>query len=222
MGAVVKYFTKWKGHMCFKPYRVYFKIICILILTFSGNAYSLDLSKHDFRNGDVLFQHLPTDLSAVILSVTHSRYSHCGMVVKLKGDIVVLEAIGPVKYTPVEVWVARGVGGDFTHYRPKGLTPLQMENVIDEAEKLLGRPYDILYEMDDEKIYCSELVYKAFLRGGSIRVGKEETLGSLDWKPHEAFIRNITGGELPLDRVMVTPESVSQSIYLRLVYSDFQ
>ena len=30
------------------------------------------------------------------------------------------------------------------------------------CEKYLGRPYDYRYQLDDESIYCSELIYKSF------------------------------------------------------------
>jgi len=76
-------------------------------------------------------------------------------------------------------------------------------------------------EMDEKKIYCSELVYKAYLLGAGVEIGKKEVLGSLNWKGHEDFIRYITGGDLPLDRVMVTSDSLSTSPRVRLVYTSF-
>lgn len=196
------------------------KIIHVTVIVFICVFITSPLLSAEFKNGDILLQHMASRLSSVISDVTHSRYSHCGMVVLKPDGAYVIEAVGPVKYTPADIWIDRGINDSYAQFRPVSLSGDQIKKAIAEAEKLLGLPYDIQYEMDDEKIYCSELVYKAFLRGCNIRIGSEQTLGSLDWKPHETFIRHIAGGDLPLDRVMVTPESLTHSRHLTLVYSN--
>jgi hypothetical protein len=209
------------SHLLNRYRRILF--IILLLIGFCGLeiSYAGDVSIYDFQNGDIVFQHLPSFLSSVIADVTDSQYSHCGIVVLKNGQPYVLEAIGPVEYTPIATWIHRGIHGQFTQVRPKNLSKKQITASIREAEKLLGRPYDIQYELDEEKIYCSELVYKAFLRGSNIEIGKKETLGSLNWKPHVEFIRHIAHGQLPLKRVMVTPESLAQSPEVALVYSSY-
>lgn len=184
-------------------------------------CYGRDVSLYDFKDGDIVFQHIPSYLCSVIADITDSQYSHCGIVVFKNGQANVLEALGPVRYTPIKTWINRGANGHFAQLRPKNLSNTQIKRVIQEAEKLLGRPYDIQYELDEQKIYCSELVYKAFLRGCNIKIGEKETLGSLNWEPHEKFIRYIAHGELPLNRVMVTPESLARSTKIELIYSSF-
>ncbi len=181
----------------------------------------VDLAVLDFREGDIVFQHLPGKLSAVIGDVTGSQLTHCGLVVDHKDALHVLEAIGPVRYLPLQKWLKRGERSQFTQMRLKNVSKEQIAKAVKAAETLLGRPYDIQYELDDAKIYCSELVYKGYLRGADIEVGEKQRLGDLNWKGHETFIRALAGGELPLDRVMVTPVSVARSPLLKLVYSTF-
>lgn len=82
-------------------------------------------------------------------------------------------------------------------------------------------PYDIQYDMDDEKIYCSELIYKAAINGADLELGNLVQLGDLNWQPHEAFIRYITGGDLPLEREMITPEDIVRSDKVDTIYSSF-
>lgn len=195
--------------------------ICISAILFSVNVWADDISKHDFKDGDILLQHLPSYLSSVIADVTNSQYSHCGIIVHRNSEPYVIEAIGPVLYTPVRDWINRGISGYFTQIRPKNLTSGQIRKVIAESVKFLGKPYDIQYELDDEKIYCSELVYKAFLRGCHIEIGTKSSLGSLNWKPHEKFIRHVAHGKLPLERILITPESLVKSPDVTLVYSSF-
>lgn len=199
--------------------------IILLIFLFGslapGNYCMEEVSKYDFQEGDILLQHGASSLNSVIADVSNSQYSHCGIIAKKDGNIYVIEAANSVIYTPVKRWLNRGADRKFTQVRPKNLSKDQIKKVIKEADKFLGRAYDIQYEMADDRIYCSELVYKAFLNGCNIEVGKKETLGSLKWRPHEDFIRSITGGKLPLDRVMVTPESLTRNPNLELIYSTF-
>ncbi|MFN0050938.1 MAG: YiiX/YebB-like N1pC/P60 family cysteine hydrolase [Planctomycetales bacterium] len=201
-------------------------VFCLLaLLAVAGGKKvptpEIDLSEYDFRDGDIVFQHLPSKLGSMIREVTDSPYSHCGMIAHRHSKPYVLEAIGPVRYLPLREWLKQGDRSQFAQMRLKEVTDEQIAAAIRAAEKFLGRPYDIQYELDDEKIYCSELVYKGYLRGAGLEVGKQETLGELKWEPHEAFIRAITGGPLPLQRVMVTPAAVANSPDLKLLYSNF-
>jgi hypothetical protein len=202
-------------------------LILVLVLVFAGCGYSEKNGAQaqaniEFLDGDVLLQHKAGKLSKVIADITKSKYSHCGIVVHRDGKTCVIEGTFPVVcYRTVEKWIEYGIDGYYTHFRPRGISKEKIRRVIEEAEKLLKKPYDFQYELDEKKIYCSELVYKAFLRGAGVEIGKKEKLGDLDWKQHELFIRCMAKGSLPLDRVMVTPESVAKSPRLELVQTTF-
>jgi uncharacterized protein YycO len=77
-------------------------------------------------------------------------------------------------------------------------------------------PYDYNYEISDKAIYCSELVYKAFEKTTGEQMGKLEKLGDLDWQPYTSFIKSVQGNKLPLDRVMITPKSLSEAPQIEL------
>ncbi len=186
-----------------------------------SNLYVKDISQFDFQEGDILLQHIPESLCSVIADVTNSQYSNCGIVVKNYGQLYVLEAIGPVEYTSINRWINKGFHGKFTQIRVDELTADQVKNVLFEAEKFTGRPYDFEYNLDDDNLYCSELIYKAFRRGAGITLGKKEALGSLNWKPNEMFIRRLSKGEIPLDREIITPDSLVKSSNVKIVYSTF-
>jgi hypothetical protein len=207
--------------------RILSALLLCFLLTAVASAKKLaketeaDLSQFDFRSGDIVFQHLPGKLGSVICEVTDSPLSHCGMVVDRQGELYVIEAIGPVRYISLKKWLNQGDKGQFTQMRLKEVSQEQITKAVTAAETMLGRPYDIQYELDDKKIYCSELVYKAYLRGAEIEVGDKEELGTLNWRGQEEFIRAITGGDLPLDRIMVTPASIARNSRLKLMYSTF-
>ena len=72
--------------------------------------------------------------------------------------------------------------------------------------------------MDDEKIYCSELLYKAVRDATGTKLGQIRKLGELKWQPHETVIRHIENGGLPLGREMITPRDFSEAPELREIF----
>ena len=176
-----------------------------------------------YRTGDVVLQEIGGRLGKLIQGVTESRFDHCGLVeVDARGRILVIEAVGPVQVIPLRQWKARGKGKKVVVYRPRGSLADKVGAVVEAARKYKGLPYDIQYELDDAKIYCSELVYKAFRDGAGVELVKTEKLGEMRYLPFVVQILSITGGELPLEREIVSPVALTRSTYLRLVHSDFE
>ena len=171
------------------------------------------------REGDMVFQSVPrNDLVIAIEGVTQSKYSHCGIVVKEGVDWFVLEAIGPVTVTKLSDWIRRGRGAEYWVYRLTEQYTAKIPQLIAKAKTFAGKPYDVRYRMDDERIYCSELLYKAFKDATSEELGKPERLGDLNWKPFAKTIRKYEQGEPPLDRRIITPVGITRSAQLKLVF----
>jgi len=180
----------------------------------------LRIVKYQPKEGDIVFQSLPkADLVDAIEGVTNSDLSHCGVMMKRGEEWVVVEAIGKVSETPFWKWAVRGRDRCFEVYRLKDTTNLDIPKLQSGLSEFLGRPYDFHYAMGETEIYCSELVYKAYDRSHGIKIGEIETLGSLNWRPFEAFIRDMQEGELPLDREMITPVSLTRSPLLTRIVS---
>ncbi|MBZ0166344.1 MAG: hypothetical protein K8I00_06010, partial [Candidatus Omnitrophica bacterium] len=175
----------------------------------------------DLREGDFIFQDIHGKLFRVIEGVSGSRLTHCGIIVKKGGELYVLEAIGPVMLTPLNNWIHRGIGSKFKIVRLKEAYQRHIPDIIRAAYRYLDRPYDIQYEWDDEKIYCSELIFKAVDDATGIKLADLKRLGDMNWQPHTAFIRSISGGELPLDRKIMTPGDLALSTKTDFVYSNF-
>lgn len=169
------------------------------------------------QDGDLVFQSLPqNDLVLAIEGISESPYSHCGIVVYKDDSWMVLEAIGPVKYTPLYEWVKRGRNAAFAVYRFK--KDSETNSFISEAEKYLGKPYDVRYRFDDEKIYCSELIYKSYQKSHNIDLGELKALGDMPWKDYDLTIRKYEKGPPPLQRLMITPVNLSLASELTLIY----
>jgi hypothetical protein len=176
--------------------------------------------EYEPATGDVVFQSLGhSPLIDMIEGSTTSPYSHCGIVVSKSGRWMVLEAIGPVRETPLEQWVQHGRKEGFAAYRLKPGFAGRREEFVHAAYNFIGKPYDIRYDLDDEKIYCSELVFKAFRAAFGQDLGRLVSLRELNWRPYEKLIRQIEGGAPPLERQIITPGNLARAPQLERIYS---
>ncbi len=183
-------------------------VVLLMLFCLVFKAQSAPLSYLP-QTGDLVFQSLPhNEVIDAIEGASGSPYSHCGIVVDVDGDWKVLEAVGPVKETPLAEWIAQGRERKLAVHRLKPKFRRHIPKMIEGARRFLGKPYDIQYELDDAKIYCSELIYKGWLYATNEPLGKLVKLGDLRWQPHESIIRRIAGG-LPLDRPMITPRDLA-------------
>jgi hypothetical protein len=177
---------------------------------------------YEAKEGDIIFQSFPANpLTVTIEGVTRSRLSHCGIVHKDGENWVVMEAIGPVQKTPLDSWIARGRDARYEVYRLRKKYQKFVPAFMREAKKFMGRPYDIHYTFDDQKIYCSELVFKAYGLAAGENLGKIEALGDLQWRDHVDFIKQIEGGDVPLERQMITPKSLAKAPQLHRVFTNY-
>lgn len=195
------------------------KAVCLLaVLVFLSSCSAVVPGAYVVREGDILFQSLPhAPLVDVIEGVTRSPYSHCGIVTQRDGEWYVLEAIGPVRETRLGAWIGQGRNGKFAAYRLDPTFETSIPRILAEGRKFMGRPYDIHYDFHDERIYCSELIFKAIRAATGRTVGEVQRIGELNWKPHEAFIRSIEGS-VPLERELISPDALSRAKELKKVY----
>ena len=176
-------------------------------------------SLYEPKEGDIVFQSLSraSDLIRAIEGVTQSKYSHCGVVIQKDGKWYVNEALGAVHSTPLKEWIKRGRGSRVDVFRLHQEHRKHIPAFIKALDKYQDRPYDIRYRMEDKFIYCSELVYKAWRDATQQELGKLEKLGDLNWEPYTDTITKYEGGDPPLDRLMITPISLSKAEQLEKV-----
>lgn len=191
---------------------------CLLVII--GPKY-LAYWKYSPKVGDIIFQSLPhSPLVNSIEGVTKSPFSHCGLVAQDdRGSWIVYEALDGVEVTPLREFVFRGRKNGFAVYRLKRHKQEHITGLITSTKKFLGRPYDFRYRMDDENIYCSELIYKAYAGASNGEsLGELDLLGNLNWAPYEETIRHYENGPVPLEREMITPVKLAQAKQLECVY----
>lgn len=71
--------------------------------------------------------------------------------------------------------------------------------------------------MDDDRIYCSELIYKAYHKSSGQPIGELVRLGDLNWQPFEETIKFFEDGPVPVDRELITPRALAAAKELELV-----
>ena len=192
---------------------------CLLLITRIPLIYAY--FRYSPQEGDVVFQSLPHgDLVDAIEGITHSPWSHCGVVLlNDKKQWVVIESIMNVHETPLLLWMLRCRDDNFAAYRIDPKYSAKIPEFKQDLLSYMGRPYDFDYNITNGySVYCSDLVYLAFDKISGQKMGKLEKLGDLDWKPYEHFIKSEAGGTLPLNRTMITPASLAQAPQLHEVY----
>jgi len=180
----------------------------------TAGAQAADPLLHVLRSGDIIFQTSRSGQSEAIALATGSPWTHVGMLFQEKNQWQVLEAVGPVRTLPLEQWIAQGEGG---RYALKRLDPAHgtlnaeaLSGMRLSATEFLGRPYDDLFLWEDERIYCSELVWKIYAQGADIRLCTPTTLRkfSLEHPVVERTMKQRYGTAIPWDEPVVAPSSL--------------
>lgn len=193
--------------------------LAVLALAVSCRTRAAPVARPEVEAGDLVFETSMSPQSAAIQWATRSRWSHVGIVEVARDGTFVIEALGKVSRTPWQAWRRRARrGGDLLVLRPSALPREQRARAVARARELLGRPYDAQFGWGDDRIYCSELVVKAYERGAGISLGRRERLGDLRLGGIEAAAERRWGGKLPRDLVLVTPASLAEDPRLARVY----
>jgi len=149
-------------------------LLALLIFAVAARA-APPLDVATLQTGDLVFQTSESAQSGAIREAQRGHpATHVGIIVKDGDRVQVLEAVGPVKLTPFADFARRGGGGAVAVYRDPRLDDATRAAVIAAARKDLGRPYDPFFTDDDARIYCSELVWRAW-RAAGLDVGRVQT-----------------------------------------------
>lgn len=182
--------------------------------------------KNEIHNGDLIFQMSLSGQSKAIQIATDSKYSHCGLIYKEGETFYVFEAVQPVKITPLDQWISRGQNGHFVIKRLKNADQVLNKSALDKMKKIgqqfVGKNYDLTFEWSDDKIYCSELIWKVYQRATGIEIGKLEKLSDFNLT-NESVRKKMQeryGDKIPVNEVVISPKSIFESDLLRTVTSN--
>jgi Permuted papain-like amidase enzyme, YaeF/YiiX, C92 family len=194
-----------------------------LILFLFLPACSKGAPRYVAGEGDIIFHTSRSSQSLAIQRATNSKFSHVG-IVTLRGAVpFVFEAVDPVKYTPLEEWIAQGEGEKFVVKRlkdaPEVLTSGAIEKLRAVEKTFVGKPYDLTFAWSDDRIYCSELVWKVYDRALGIEVGRLQRLKDFNLKDPavQAKLKERYGDSVPLEETVISPSSIYESKMLETV-----
>lgn len=201
------------------------------ILTFSIILATLFLSEAAFaaseattlKDGDIIFQTSRSSQSMAVQQATLSTYSHMGVIVIRNHAPYVLEAAATVRYTAFHIWISNGVNHHYVIKRLKNSPATLNSRGISQfhivAQQFVGKPYDSRFEWSNNRIYCSELVWKIFDEAFSIEIGKLKKLR--DFKLNNPVVQKKLmeryGNNIPLDEPVIAPVDMFNSPLLIII-----
>jgi uncharacterized protein YycO len=182
--------------------------------------------EYEFKpvNGDIIFQTSLSNQSKAVQLATRSPYSHMGIVYVVNGSQYVYEASKTVKLTSLREWVNRGKDRKYIVKRIKNrenvLTEATVAKMLSYGKTFEGKPYDLYFEWSDERIYCSELVWKIYEHVTGLKIGKVEKLKDFDLSKPEviAKIKERYGESIPVNENVISPVSMFNSPLLETVF----
>jgi uncharacterized protein YycO len=179
-----------------------------------------------FKDGDMIFQTSQSTQCEAVRMATNSKFSHCGLIYIVAGKPIVFEAVQPVKLTPLSDWIQHGEGNKYKVKRLKNssvLTPQTIKKMKAVGKKMIDMNYDLFFEWSDDKIYCSELIWKIYKNGANIELCQLQKLKdfNLTDKKVKTILAERYGNKIPLNEAVVSPESIEKSRLLETVFDNY-
>ncbi len=204
------------------------KFLLVIFILFTGFQFfsQIKSDNNEFMSGDIIFQTSESNQSKAIQIATKSRYSHMGIIYLQDNEYYVFEAVQPVKLTLLTDWIKRGENEHYVVKRLKNskevLTSKKLSDMKVIGNRFLGKNYDLYFEWSDERIYCSELVWKIYKEALGIEVGELETLQDFDLTNEVVTekLRERYGNNIPNNELVISPASMFKSKKLQTIYQN--
>jgi uncharacterized protein YycO len=198
----------------------FISILGLMACGFSIAQPSPTVDSTNVKSGDIIFQVSSSSQAPAVALASGSPITHVGLIA-VEGDrVTVIEAVEPVREIPIEKFIDHGSMWGVSRLVDEPKNPGWAAKVVKAARAMKGRHYDALFQWGDDRIYCSELVWKAYQRGAGIELVSPERLGdmNLSLPPVRALIQRRTGGKgLNLEEKVVTPGHLHDSEMLETV-----
>lgn len=198
-------------------------LLSVLLLFGCKKTENNAVYNNKLKDGDLIFQTSQSAQSQAIQVATKSKYSHCGIIYKKGDEYFVFEAIQPVQTTPLDKWIARGKDSHYVVKRLKDadkiLTPSNLKKMKSAGKKMEGKNYDLYFEWSNDRIYCSELIWKIYKEGTGIEIGNLEQLKDFDLShPNvKAKLKERYGNNIPKNEKVISPSAMFNSELLYTV-----
>lgn len=192
---------------------------------FTGNKTEKTKSGK-YKDGDIIFQTSESQQCEAVRIATNSKFSHCGIIYDINGKWFVFEAVQPVKLTPLEDWIKHGKDSKYVVKRLKNdsvLKPEVLQKMKQYSQQFDGKEYDAYFEWTDNRIYCSELVWKIYKNAAGIELSKLRELKDFNLTDPrvEKILRERYGNDIPLEEKVVAPSDLADSKLLTTIIDNY-
>ncbi|TDP00348.1 YiiX family permuted papain-like enzyme [Flavobacterium sp. 245] len=202
----------------------------IAMSVFPNNPFSKtkieNTATSKLKDGDIIFQTSESKQCKAVRIATNSKFSHCGIIYDINGKWFVFEALQPVKLTPLEDWVKHGRDSKYVVKRLKNdsiLKPEVLQKMKEYSQQFDGKEYDAYFEWTDNRIYCSELVWKIYKNAAGIELSKLRELKefNLENPQVQKILKERYGNAIPLEEKVVAPSDLADSNLLKTVIDTY-
>ena len=203
----------------------YFNLLPIVILLTTISS----CNNFKLKEGDLLFQDLDSSpLCEAIESVTfgynNCNISHIGFVVNVNDELKVLEAIPPkVKLTDLDTFLFRSTDSNNNpkvfvgrlDEKFKHLIPVAVDYCLSKLEF----NYDEFFLMNNNKYYCSELIYESFKSYNIFKLEKMN-FNNLDGRQNKIWENYFDELKMtiPQDSLGINPAVMSKSNNINIIH----
>ncbi|KAF2340492.1 YiiX family permuted papain-like enzyme [Flavobacterium tistrianum] len=194
---------------------------------FTGNKEEKEKTTvSKFKDGDLIFQTSESKQCEAVRIATNSKFSHCGIIYDINGNWFVFEAVQPVKLTPIEDWIKQGKDSKYVVKRLKDdsvLNPQVLQKMKDYSQQFDGKEYDAYFEWTDNRIYCSELIWKIYKNAAGIELTKLRELKDFNLQDPrvQKILKERYGNDIPLEEKVVAPSDLADSTILKTVVDTY-
>ena len=209
-----------------KNWFILFSCFCIAY----GNNTNKEDTTFQLEVGDILFQDLDSSplcdaIELVTPGYNGANFSHIGLIVSDNDTLKVLESIPPkVILTKLDDFLNRSSDQNGEPKVIVGRLNDEYKNTIPKAiqfaKKQIGVDYDEVFILDNDKYYCSELIYEAFSKDSIFQLQPmtflhPETKDTLEtWKEYYSDL----GVEIPQNKLGINPGIMSLSEKIEIIH----
>lgn len=132
----------------------------ILIMSIFASLKTLALPMDELKTGDILLLDMDCFSCELIEKQTNGPFSHSGIILKYGTKVYVAQSLGIVHHLPLAKFL-RYTNKPVQVVRPKFINFTKRRALLESYQNdFLNMPFDHEYTWDDDKLYCSEFIYK--------------------------------------------------------------
>lgn len=206
-------------------------VVATLIGTIIVTTYNNDFK---IKEGDLLFQNLDCGpicdaIEEVTYGIDSAKFSHIGLVVNIAGKLKVLEAISNgVVITTITDFSSRSSDEEGNPKIWVGRLKPEYNSIIDNVStavpEVIGMEYDNEFLYDNDKYYCSELIYDLFKKANNgvpffqLEPMTFKSISTGEMLPVWVDYYMSLGIGIPQDSLGINPAGISRSEKIDIVY----